>query len=227
MQSISIAQAVPPLASMVAEIGMLGPFAQEMLQQEVPVFAAEGAVAHELGGPVTRAFLESLPSSWYGQPLVVDTMMVWLQLGQSLLSRWFHHEVFPGKSERAFGAANQEREVEHIACAVGAPSVREFLVGDVPEELSRIDSSNSEELKKRDWHLRMLSDQSVLHAVPVMMGSLHHYRWGAYQRTLGATAAGFHLYLRASLGSKRPIVNGLRNVASPSFSGPWSSVAQP
>jgi|GEM_PF-3675512 len=218
----------PTKYSQVAEVGSLSRFDDATLLQEVPFFAAEGSTAYQQGGAVTRAFLNALPAEWQNDHLVVDSILVWLQEEQSLPTRWFHHEVYPGKTERAFAAANEERDVEHIACAIGAPCEREFLVGDLSfADEATLDfdlyRTATKDYPARHQFLREQRDAGHLEAITIKLNQMHRYAWGTFQRVMPTRSPGFHFWIRASLGSKRPIVNGMRNVASPSLTGPWQT----
>lgn len=215
------------LVSGVELLASLRSFSADQLRAETPLFAAAGQIALQCGGDCTREFLRCLPDDWSASHLVVDSMLLWLQVGTSLPSQWFHHELFPGRHDHAFGMANSERDVEHIACSFGAPAEREFLIGEI-SDLPAAGSNNlfcieSEAIPRRHEFLNSHLAAGLLKAVRVPTGQLHRYGFNAFYRTIGTRQAGFHFYIRATRGSRRPIVNGLRNVVSPSFTGPWSA----
>jgi hypothetical protein len=190
--------------------------------KEQPLFGAQGDFAYEHGGPLTRAFLDRLPARFRQVSTVVDSMLVWLQSGQNLASRWFHHEPFPGETLNAFAAANREPGIEFIAAALGAPSHRDFLVGEIEPfaDKVKLHCPDPDDVPARDARLREQRDRQRLVEVCVPVGRIHRYEAGTFLRVRRTESPGFHFYVRVSLGTERPIVNGMRNTAGPAV-GPW------
>ena len=208
---------------MVAELGRLEPV-DLSFAGERPLFAALGDFAFERGGPLTKLFLEELPESFDG-PLIVDSSLLWLNRGQGPRTRWFHHEVFPGETRNGYGRANGELGAEHVACAFGAGAGRDFLVGRLPDPES-LYCVDPEQFVVRDERLRRLRDERQLGQAHVAARTLHRYSGASFLRALPADAAGFHFFIRASRGSERAVVNGFRNVAGSTFTGPWQQEFQ-
>jgi hypothetical protein len=186
----------------------------DALAHENPLFAADGRFALERGGPITRVFLEALPPEWKLAELVVDSTLLWLSRGMIPNGwRWFHREPYPGRAGGAWDTANGELDVEHVACAFG-PSTAEVLAGEI--DLAALPAPEGPEPDLRARHAVLaawraegrLATRNVPEATP--------YRYGAttFQRYLPAAGSGFHLWLRATRGSRRPVVNGLRNVSN-------------
>lgn len=196
-------------------------------RDEQPLFSAHGAFAHAHGGSLTRAVLDALPEDWRQAELVVDSFLVWLRAGQSLSSRLYHHELYPGHGAPACQAANREAQVEHIACAFGAPSHRQFLNGHFGAGQGDLLIPTGAGFGARDQQLQGLRDAGALAQVVVPAHTLHRYGYGTFQRVLPAEAVGFHFHVRVTRDSARPIVNGFRNVAGSLTSGPAVQKAMP
>jgi hypothetical protein len=200
-----------------SDVGLLGTLPSpegDALTHENPLFAADGRFAHARGGPITRAFLEALPPGWDPAGLVVDSTLVWL--GRGFVPngwRWFHREPCPGRAGGAWDVANGEMDVEHVACVFG-PSTAEVLVGELDLAALPALAGPEPDLRARHAVLAAWRVEGRLGARAVPEATLYHFGATTFQRFLPATAPGFHLWLRATRGSRRPVVNGMRNVSN-------------
>lgn len=186
------------------------------LEDEEPLFAATKEFATEFGGPITGAFLEALPQDWRDIPLVIDTVLVWLPPGAWPGPRLFHREPYPESSDGAFGCANLDLTVEHIAVVLG-PVGWEFVVGALSLSLMQsalplIHSSETGEARARDAVLQTLIAQRQLDVDQVEPGELIQYPAYSFLRHKPTGSPGFHFSLRATRGSRQPLVNGFRTV---------------
>ena len=218
---------VAPAASDVVVLGKLSPSLSAPLEEETPLFSADSSFAYQEGGKWTQAFLDGLPAAWQTEHLIVDSLLVWLQRDQSLPSRWYHHEVFPWAQNRGYGLANAERDVEHIVCAFGAPSVREFLLGTpspsnalLPFDLYQ---TPEKDFAQRHAWLRAQREAGQLRTLEIGLGVMHRFDGRTFQRAVATAVPGFHFYIRATRGSGRPIVNGRCNVIARTSTGPWTA----
>ena len=196
----------------------LEPAGQDAIRSETPLFAAGARFAYDRGGPLTRAFLDALPEPWPAELLVLDSFLVWLRPHLCPGTPEWHHEVFPGQHENARGLANRERDVEHAACCFGTASLPEFLVGDVrlvgapSEEASVWFRCTDLAARGRTLEAQLAAGDLAIRAVPPW--TVYRYGWGSFQRAAPATESGFVFLVRATRGSSRPLVNGLRNVTN-------------
>ena len=200
------------------EFEVLGSFEADhaALEHEDTWFAASLAFVRAHGGPVTRRFLDVLPAGWQTADVIIDSELVWVPRGHGPGVPWFHFETYPYLNGGAFERVNREIAVEHIAVHIG-PGHVEVLRGDVEPALrAPIPGSwphvPSKECVERDRALRSLLDDGRVGVVQVGEQTLYRHGGGAFLRYLTAEASGFRLWLRATRGSRRPVVNGLRTL---------------
>ncbi|MCA9557641.1 MAG: hypothetical protein KC583_03655 [Myxococcales bacterium] len=188
----------------------------DALTAETPLFAADARYARHRGGPLTRAFVDALPPAWSLDRVVVDSTLVWLRRGMVPNGFGaFHREPYPEDSHGAYAAANAELDTHHVACFFG-PSHAEVLRGHVGlDELPPVSPTRGRaDLSRRHAALVALLDAGQLSLEPMPAGQPFAYDARTFLRYAPARESGFHLWLRATHGSQRPIVNGHRNVSN-------------
>jgi hypothetical protein len=195
------------------------------LQEEEPLFAADRGFAHRVGGPITRAFLETLPD----EEVIIDSSLVWLVEGlchDTAVARAgrpgavrrpppFRHEPYPGVLDGVRGACNRAQGRKHRLCVLGtgpAPVVAWGQVELGPQEDPEAFWS-PQDIYRRDARIRQWLDEGRLTARALPMGTVVQTGWGSLLCPRPARAAGFQLTLRATWGSALPVVNGLRNTS--------------
>ena len=186
------------------------------LRHEEPLFAADAGFAREFGGPLTRRFLAALPAGWQSAPLVIDSCLVGLARHFDPGPCHFHREPFPEQSGGAWDLANGEREVEHIHAVFGLV-LPEFLAGPVDERelpAPQPQAPRKTWLRARDPALRVRLDAGRPRLLKPAGGELVRYGAGAFLRWATAPESAFHFWIRATRGSRRPLVNGIRTHAS-------------
>lgn len=195
------------------------------LEEETPLFAADRDFAHEVGGPLTRAFLATLPQD---QEVVIDSSLVWLvqgvphddalaQAGQGATRRPppFRHEPFPGATDGARGACNQARSRQHRLCVLGVGPAPVVAWGQVAleDQEDPDDFWAPRDVYRRDARIRGWLRQGRLQPRPLPLDTVVALRWGSLLCPRPARRSGFQLVLRATWGAPQPVVNGLRNVS--------------
>lgn len=198
------------------------------LTAETPLFAATPAFAAEVGGPITRAFVEGLPSAWRtpGAPVVVDSELVWLRPGDTSALPIFHREPFPRHAEgtwlgtarrhRGDGMrrwANEELAVTHRCCTIGAGGAVEILAPAPTDAIPLVDAPGGRlaALLGRDAALQAEGRATER----VASGEIYEIDGATLWRALPAAQAGFSLRLRATLGTARAAINARRNLCAP------------
>lgn len=202
--------------SRVEPIGWLYCHDDDRLADEDPLFAAGREYAWRKGGVFTRTFLQSLPEVWQSGRIVVDSELCWLQPGVCPLTDVFHRETYPVAPDNvAYALANAELDVEHVAVCLGV-SAMEFIEGEIDwsvmPKIAR-DTRGRWDRKgavARDEHLRALIAAGELVLRRVEPGEVVCYDGRAFSRRLPAGRDGFSLFIRASRGTRRPMVNGIR-----------------
>jgi hypothetical protein len=194
-------------------LASLGPRTDGELAAEQPLFAAEKRFAFEMGGPLTRAFLGALPPEWQADQLVVDSHLVGLPPGYDPGPTVFHREACAEYKGAAFDLANAEVDVEHAWCVFG-PVMPELIAGEVDEgALPSMPAWNDRTAAARDVVLRGWLESGRLTTASPEPGAVWICDGRTWLRWGKATAPGLHLWLRATRGSRRPWVNGRRNMS--------------
>ncbi|QDV08164.1 hypothetical protein Poly30_37000 [Planctomycetes bacterium Poly30] len=201
---------------------------QEHVESEVTFFAASRPFAEAHAGPLTRAFLEALPTEWAGD-VVIHSSLVWLTQGLAhdetfaLAERGaphrvappFRHEPFPGAAFGARRDCNLALEARHRIAVTGDPAPV-FAVGAI--ELDPLERAESfwlptEDLRTRDRRIRRWLEGGEMAAVSLPRETIVEHGWGAFWCPQPALSPGFQLVIRATLGSAAPIVDGIRNMS--------------
>ena len=197
------------------------------VEEETPLFAADLNFAFAHGGPLTRAFLKSIPLDRHAG-VVVDSSLVWLSpgLAHALTPAGplsgprgpvaFVHEPFPGVMTGVRGESNRNREALHRLCVFGIDAAPEVVEG----KLAFATSAEAEEfwfptesLAFREQEIaRRLAERS-LRLTPLPSATIVEFGWGTLLRPRPAATHGFQFVVRVTSGDRRPHVNGLRNHA--------------
>lgn len=192
-------------------------------EDERPLFAATATFARRQGGPITRAFVDSLPAAW-GTDVVVDSSLVWLLpglvhdddhagRGAHRGPACFRHEPFPGATTGVRDRANRNRASLHRWLVIGEPGPR-FATGEI-----RLDEGEDPEafwlpgteLAPRDERIRRWLADGTLVATDAPTATVFEHGWGTLWCPRRATEPGFQLVLRATHRDVRPHVDGIRN----------------
>jgi hypothetical protein len=205
----------------------LRPAPNHPLEEETPLFAADLDFALTHGGPLTRAFLESIPLDRHAG-VVVDSSLVWLSpgLAHALTPAGplsgprgpvgFAHEPFPGVMTGVRGESNRNREAVHRLCVFGVDSTPEWVDGELafatPAEAEEF-WYPTESLAFREQEIARRLDEGSLRLTPLPLAMIVEFGWGTLLRPRPAATHGFQFIVRATSGDRRPHVNGLRNHA--------------
>lgn len=194
----------------------MSPLTADGVFDEVPLFAAGVEYARHRGGPLTRRFLAALPADWSPERVVVDSTLVWLRPGVTPGEPRWHREAYPREGRGAYRLANGERGVELLACAHGVAPPELLVLNDVPDlpEVCGPDGWDPDAHRRRDAILDGWVRTGRATVRPTRLGEPHAYDGATFVREPPAVEAGFRFWIRATLGSARPLANGLRNTTT-------------
>ena len=199
------------------------------LEDETPLIAADPDFAWEHGGPLMRAFVESLSADG-SKPVVIDSSLVWLAPGLAhgfelgpggRLSRprgplRFVHEPFPGVTTGVRGASNRNLDVVHRMCVLGLGCTPEVAEGDFAfTDTSQAEAFwlPSESLEEREAEIERRLAEGTLTRTALPLGIVVEFGWGTLMRARPAATTGFQLIMRATIGDPRPHLNSRRNLS--------------
>lgn len=197
------------------------------VEDETPLFAADLDFALAHGGPLSRAFLNSLPLD-RDRGVVIDSSLVWLSPGLAHVLTpagpfsgprgpvHFIHEPFPGIMSGVRGESNRNREARHWLGVFGVDATPEAIEGELafatPAEAEEFWlPADSLAFREQEIARRLLAGK--VHLTPLPMATVVEFGWGTLLRSRPAETHGFQFVVRATSGDRRPPVNGLRNHA--------------
>lgn len=95
-------------------------YADEQIKNEPMLFNCDLHHAYEMGGPITRAFLELLPDDWKEGPLVVDSRVHMLMPGWHPCIPGWHHDDVPRSRSDGQPDYDSPLRSRHIMAVVNA-----------------------------------------------------------------------------------------------------------
>ena len=185
-------------------------FTFDEVKNEPMLFGCNRFYAEALGGPLTLAFLESLPQEWIDAPdLVVDSRV------HMLMPRWFpaipgyHHDDVPRSREDGQpNYINPEYRSEHVMMLVNAEVCpTEFAIGAIDITLPKVG-----DVIYKVWHPLVEAALSfgALELRRVPDRTLAFFDDRTWHQATPAVSSGWRWFIRASRNTHREPVNELR-----------------
>lgn len=194
------------LVSRFDAVGRMGSFSQEKIKDEPMFFNASEEFAYEHGGPITRAFLGSIPGYWHDG--IFDSRVHMLMEGWYPCIPGFHVDDAP-RCDRKDGQPNHYNpsyKAEHVFAISGDCSLTQLLEGTVtlPEPA---DGSGITTYRMWDELLNAAPQGIVYQAHP---NTLYWFNGQSIHRGAAATKSGWRWFGRISRGTPRKPTNELR-----------------
>lgn len=199
-----------------SQIRILGEFKSDWgkddIKNEPMFYKSSFAFASENAGPITKAFLDSVPDDWHDS--VIDSRSHMLMNGWYPAIPGFHHDDVP-RPPIAEGAHfltasqpdydNPRYRSEHLMGLVNAHVCpTEFAIGEC--EMPAIPDGG---LIYREWHnevIRLL-ETGELKSVKAESGKLIYFDWQTFHQGTAAVGSGWRWFIRLTRNSdtvKRP-----------------------
>lgn len=183
-------------------------FSEQQVKNEPMLFSCDRTAAHELGGPLTRAFLDAMLPDWKASEIVVDSRVHMLMPGfWPCIPGWHHDDVPREREDGQPEYVSPSYHAEHCMALVGDASVTEFAVGatflpDVP--LGAV--------YYREWHplINEAIEAGELFSMKAPVGRLVYFDSHAFHQGVPATKHGWRWFVRASRNTGRKPANELR-----------------
>lgn len=107
-------------------------FPTEVVKNEPMLFNCDAGAAYDLGGPITRAFLDDMPETWKKSDIVVDSRVHMLMPGWLPCIGGWHHDDVPRAGEHDQpDYENASYRSEHLMGLVnGDICPTQFAIGD-------------------------------------------------------------------------------------------------
>ncbi len=183
-------------------------WSQDEIKNEPMLFNCNLAFAELHGGPITRAFLDAMPTDW--KDVVVDSRIHMLMPGWRPAIPGYHHDDVPRGIDGQPNYDNPEYYSEHLMGLVnGDICPTNFALGQctMPDKVG--------ELIYREWHLEveLLLKEGKLISYNCPSGEILHFDWQTFHCCTAAINSGWRWFIRVSRNTLRTknITNELRN----------------
>lgn len=170
------------------------------IKAEPQLFNCDLLNAYNLGGPITKAFLDAMPEEWHKQQLVVDSRTHMLMPGWFPCIPGWHHDDVP--RTMANGQPNynsphyRSRHLMGLVNAQVCPT--EFAIGNIRLDLP-------EEGVYRTWH--PLVEDAVrngqLNLYRARSGLMYEFDWQTFHQGTRARENGWRWFIRVSKNTDR------------------------
>lgn len=207
-----------------SQILLIAPFAigigNEKIKNEPMFFNADLHFARNEGGPITRAFIDALPSDWRSADTVFDSRVHMLMPGWFPAIPGFHHDDVPRPAipvGQHFGTAGQpdydspRYRSEHIMGLVNADvAPTDFAIGECT--MPRVEDGD---LVYRRWHVEVerLLAAGALARVKAPDRQLIGFDCDSFHTGTKAVGSGWRWFGRVSRNTERArtITNEIRS----------------
>jgi hypothetical protein len=189
--------------------GDLPEFSEQQIKNEPMLFNCDLKTASELGGPLTKAFLEALPNYWkWSDDMVIDSRVHMLKKGWFPCIPGFHHDDVP--RERSDGQPNYIKpsyHSEHVLALIGDCCPTQFATG-----LSTFPEVPLGEKYYKVWHPLVVEKikKGELQSVNAPSNKLVYFDWQTWHQGVPAIKDGWRWFIRASRNTDRKPTNELR-----------------
>lgn len=193
--------------STVKDVGeFFSQFTDKQIKDEPMFFGADFEYAYDNGGPITRAFLECVPSNWWITGMIFDSRSHMLMEGwYPCIPGWHHDDVPRSTPTGQPNYTNPEYKAEHLLGLVNAHICStEFLVRQIDVADPDINTTIYE-----GWD-KQISEFSCKNIVNAESGRYYQFDWNTFHQGVPAVANGWRWFGRLSRKTKRPVLNEIR-----------------
>jgi hypothetical protein len=204
------------LVTFFPEWSALGPIAGDYsehlsgVKNEPMLFNSDADFAFENGGPITRAFVQSLRSYGFDERMescVIDSRVHMLMRGWYPCIPGWHIDDFHRPDGNQPDYLHLPENMAHVCCIVGDCSRTEFLDRSVrltkPEEGEKVYGSFNKQI-------RAAIENGAVRSTPIDAGRLVRFGGSDFHRGVAATHSGWRWFARATFGSTRVPSNEIR-----------------
>lgn len=186
-------------------------FTEKQTKDEMMLFSSNYSFARASGGPLTHAFLDTIPDEWKtSKDLIIDSRVHMFQTGWYPAIPGYHHDDVPrsrpGDSQPNYH--NPEYRSEHIMALVnGDICPTQYALGEA--EFPDVDQG---EVYYKVWHplvdAKVNSGELTSFSAPT--NTLLHFDDRSWHQATKAVSNGWRWFIRATRNTHRPIVNEIR-----------------
>lgn len=179
-----------------------GEFNKDQISKEPMFYRASAAFAHQNGGPITRHFMENLPSDWQDIPVTVDSRVHMLMPGWYPCIPGMHHDDIPrSRADKQPNYESLDYGADHIMGLVnGDVAPTEFAVGEIELEVPPNGS-----LVYREWHPKIMQAiaQGMLQSINAKSYQYLQFNNFSFHQGTKAVGSGWRWFIRISRNTER------------------------
>ena len=177
-------------------------WSQTQIKNEPMLFNCDRSAAYELGGPITRAFLDGLPEDWQApNPLIIDSRVHMLMKGWYPCIPGYHHDDVPRSTESGQpNYVNPEYLSEHLLGLVnGDICPTQFALGEI--ELDIPDQG----IIYKQWHPKIVEavETGQLESYSAGSGVYLQFDCETFHQGVAANKPGWRWFIRVSRNTDR------------------------
>lgn len=174
----------------------------EQVKNEPMFFNCDLSFAHTYGGPITRAFIDSLPDDWKHANPVLDSRVHMLMPGwYPCIPGWHHDDVPRSTPTGQPNYVNPEYRSEHLMGLVnGDICPTEFMVGEI-----EVPDPDINKIIYKVWHeeVEWAEGWNGVHKTQAQSGRYIQFDWQAFHTGTAAVANGWRWFIRLSRNTDR------------------------
>lgn len=175
-------------------------WSQDIIKNEPMLFNCDRESAIELGGPITKDFMENLPSDWKNCDIVVDSRVHMLMKGWFPCIPGHHHDDVPrsGKSGQPNYENPEYRSLHLMGLVNGDVCPTQFAVGEI--ELGVPDG-----VIYKQWHKDVIAavDAGKMEHVSAPSGVYVQFDDRSFHQGTTAVSGGWRWFIRVSKNTDR------------------------
>jgi hypothetical protein len=184
-------------------------FSQDIIKNEPMLFSCDAKAAYDLGGPITRDFLNHMLTFDKLDNLIFDSRVHMLMPGWFPCIPGFHHDDVPREREDLQpNYINPSYKSNHcLALYGGEIAPTEFAIGEA--EFSDIPLGQK---CYKIWHKEVEEkiEQRILEKVKAPSEQIVYFDWNTWHQGVRAVGNGWRFFIRASWNTNRKPTNEIR-----------------
>jgi len=199
-----------------------GSFPESLVKNEPMLFSCDLKSSLELGGPITKAFIDALPDDWKNaSDFILDTRVHMLMEGWFPCIPGFHHDDVPRATPTSQPDYDHPEYLsQHALCLVnGDICPTQFAIGEC--DLPKVPEG---EVIYEHWHndVVQLLDNGKLQSFSAPTNQVVFFDWQSIHQGTQAVSGGWRWFARASRNTNRKPTNELRRQVQVYLSNPMA-----
>lgn len=184
-------------------------FALKQIKDEPMLFNCNYESAYDLGGELTKTFLDLLsPEFKLADDLIIDSRVHMLMKGWFPCIPGFHHDDVPReRKDKQPNYINPSYKAKHCMALIGDCCPTEFAIG--KSEFPEVELDGK---YYKVWHPLVVEKikNKELQSISAPDGKLIYFDWQTWHQGIRAQKDGWRFFIRATINTGRKPTNELR-----------------